>query len=65
MVDGDRAGAIVGLLYERVMEHIPAQYERQDHRCYTCGRDLPTRADGLLRLDGALECITCALKHDR
>ena len=60
----DRAGAVVGILYERVMRHIPAQYERQGGRCCGCGKELPTTAkDGLLRLSGELECISCALKH--
>jgi hypothetical protein len=66
-VDGERrddhAGAVVGILYERVMRHIPAQYERQNGRCSECGTELPTAADGLLRLSGELECISCALKH--
>jgi hypothetical protein len=65
LVDDERDKAIVGRLYERVMEHIPAQYELQDGKCSGCGRDLPTRADGLLRLNGELECISCAVRgHD-
>jgi hypothetical protein len=65
LVDDERDKAIVGRLYERVMEHIPAQFVRQHGRCAGCGRDLPTRADGLLRLNGELECISCAVKgHD-
>ncbi len=61
-LDPDRETAIVGKLYERVMEHIPAQYERQAGRCAGCGKVLPTMGDGLLRLDGGLECIDCNLK---
>jgi hypothetical protein len=53
--------AIVGRLYQRVMEHIPAQFERQHGACSVCGRELPTVADGLLRLNGELECISCAV----
>ena len=62
LVDDERDKAIVGRLYARVMEHIPVQYERQQGRCSGCGRDLPTQADGLLRLNGELECISCAVK---
>jgi len=61
-LDPERETAIVGKLYERVMEHIPAQYERQAGRCAGCGKTLPAMADGLLRLDGALECIGCNLR---
>lgn len=65
LVDDGRDKAIVGRLYERVMEHIPEQFMRQHGRCSGCGRDLPTKADGLLRLNGELECISCAVKgHD-
>ncbi len=62
LVDDERDKAIVGMLYERVMNHIPAQYSRQDGKCAGCRRELPTPADGLLRLDGELECISCAIK---
>jgi hypothetical protein len=61
-LDPKRETAIVGKLYARVMDHIPAQYERQAGRCAGCGTTLPTMADGLLRLDGELECIDCNLK---
>ena len=61
-LDNARKTAIVGKLYERAMEHIPTQYERQGGNCAGCGRALPSPADGLLRLDGDLECITCNLK---
>ena len=61
-IDSDREMAIVGELFERVMDHIPAQYERQSGKCVGCGRELPSAADGLLRLSGELECISCALK---
>jgi hypothetical protein len=65
LVDDERDKAIVGRLYERVMEHIPLQYQHQDGKCSGCGRDLPTPADGLLRLNGEIECISCALAgHD-
>ena len=60
--ESDREQAIVGRLYECVMRHIPAQYERQGGKCSGCGRDLPSEEDGLLRLSGELECISCALK---
>ncbi len=64
-LDPDTETAIVGKLFDRVMDHIPAQYERQGGRCAVCGRVLPTVADGLLRLAGDLECITCNLtRHD-
>ena len=62
LTNDERDKAIVGRLYARVMEHIPVQYERQDGRCSGCGRVLPTRADGLLRLNGELEYISCAVK---
>ena len=62
LLDPARETAIVGNLYERVMEHLPAQYERQAGRCAGCGNVLPTVADGLLRLDGDLECIDCNLR---
>jgi hypothetical protein len=61
-MDSDHEQAIVGELYECVMRHIPAQYERQGGKCSGCSKDLPTAADGLLRLSGELECISCALK---
>ncbi len=55
----------MGLLYGRIMDHIPAQYELQEGKCAGCGRELPTVADGLLRMNGELECITCAVNgHD-
>ncbi len=53
------------MLYERVMNHIPLQYELQHGTCAGCARDLPTPADGLLRMNGELECISCAVRgHD-
>lgn len=61
-IDSEHEKAIVGKLFERVMDHIPAQYERQSGRCVGCGKELPSAADGLLRLSGELECISCALK---
>jgi hypothetical protein len=61
-MDSDHEQAIVGELYECVMRHIPAQYERQGGKCSGCSKDLPSAADGLLRLSGELECISCALK---
>jgi hypothetical protein len=61
-LDKAQETAIVGKLYERVMQHIPTQYERQGGNCAGCGRALPSPADGLLRLNGDLECITCNLK---
>ena len=60
-LDPDTETAVVGKLFGRVMDHIPVQYERQAGMCTGCGRVLPTMADGLLRLDGELECITCNL----
>lgn len=62
VLDPERETAIVGKLYARVMEHIPAQYELQAGHCAGCGQALPTMADGLLRLDGGLECIDCSLR---
>ncbi len=62
-LDPERETIIVGKLYQRVMEHIPAQYERQAGQCAGCGKTLPTMADGLLRLDGQLECIDCSLRN--
>ena len=59
--DADWVDAAVGTLYERVMQHIPAQFERQGRTCHGCGRHLPSPADGLIRLDGQLECISCTL----
>ena len=61
-LDREAETVIVGKLYQRVMEHIPAQYERQAGQCAGCGKTLPTMADGLLRLDGQLECIDCNLR---
>jgi hypothetical protein len=61
-MDSDHEQAIVGELYECVMRHTPAQYERQGGKCSGCSKDLPSVADGLLRLSGELECISCALK---
>lgn len=59
--EADWVDAAVGRLYQCVMQHVPAQFERQDHRCHGCGRDLPSPADGLIGLDGKLECISCVL----
>ncbi len=65
LTDDERDKAIVGRLYERVMEHIPVQFGHQGGKCSGCGRDLRTPADGLLRLNGEIECISCALRgHD-
>jgi hypothetical protein len=59
--EADWVDAAVGRLYERVMQHVPAQFERQGHTCHGCGKSLPSPADGLVRLDGKLECFSCAL----
>ena len=61
LVTDESEKALVGRLYQQVKEHIPAQFERQHGTCSVCGRELPTVADGLLRLNGELECISCAV----
>jgi hypothetical protein len=64
-LDSEQVTRIVGQLYERVVDHILDQYDRQDGHCAGCGRTLPTRADALPSLDGSLECIDCKLTSHR
>ena len=62
--EADWVDAAVGRLYEHVMQYVPAQLERQGQTCHGCGKYLPSPAAGLVRLDGKLECFSCALGFD-